>query len=81
MTQQEFALPLIRLHIHRVPFEWFRTASKQPPMSFEGASAPPHIARDVGAMVDDRLLFEQSTMSTTYERMMDPMLLEVLLMN
>jgi hypothetical protein len=50
-------------------------------MSFEGASAPPHIARDVGAMVDDRLIFEQSTMSTTYERMMDPMLLEVLLMN
>jgi hypothetical protein len=45
------------------------------------ASSPPHIARDVDAMVDDSLLIEHSTPSTTYERMMDLMLLEAHLMN
>jgi hypothetical protein len=45
------------------------------------ASAQSHIARDADAMVDDNLLFGHSTPLTTYERMMDPMLLEVFLMN
>jgi hypothetical protein len=43
--------------------------------------APPHIARDVSVMVDNNLLFGHSILSTTYERMMDSMLFEALLMN
>jgi hypothetical protein len=43
--------------------------------------APPHIARNVGVMVDDNLRFGHSTPSTTYERMKDLMLLEAHLMN
>jgi hypothetical protein len=39
------------------------------------ASAPPHIPRDVGVMVNDSLLFEHNTPSTTYEKRFDLMLL------
>jgi hypothetical protein len=45
------------------------------------ASTPPHIPRDVSVIVDNSLLFEHSTPSTTYEKRFDPMLLEALLMN
>jgi hypothetical protein len=40
------------------------------------ASTPPHIARDVGAMVDEMLLFRHNTSLPTYERRLDLMLLE-----
>jgi hypothetical protein len=75
-------LPLIWSRHWEVSSKQFRASSEQSPLSYSGgASALPHIVRDVDAMVDDNLLFRHSTPSTTYERMMDPMLLEALLMN
>jgi hypothetical protein len=58
----------------------------QPPnnrlcLNLRDVLAPPRNARDVGAMVDDSLLFGYSTSSTTYERRFNPMLLKALLMN
>jgi hypothetical protein len=69
------ALPSIQSHFHRVH-------SKKLYTTFESgdASTSPHIVKDDCAMVDDSLLFGHSTTSITYERMMDPMLLESHLM-
>jgi hypothetical protein len=56
-------------------------SSSAQPSNLGDASTPPHIVRDDNALVDDNLLFGHSTTSTTYERMMDPMLLEARLMD
>jgi hypothetical protein len=62
------------------------SSSAQPPnncscLNSRDVLAPPHNARDIGAMIDDNLLFRCSTSSTTYERRFNLMLLEALLMN
>jgi hypothetical protein len=40
-----------------------------------------HFDRDTGVMVDNILLFMRSPSAISYERIMDPMLLETHLMN
>jgi hypothetical protein len=62
------------------------SSSLQPPISRpylnpRDVLAPPQIVEDVGAVVDDNLLFGYNTSLTSYERRLDPMLLEALHMN
>jgi hypothetical protein len=63
------------------PRSFTQPPSSCPCLNSADASAPPHIARDVGAMIADILLFGHNTSSTTYERRFDSMLHEALLMN
>jgi hypothetical protein len=62
------------------------SSSVQPPntrfcLNLGDVLAPPHIARDVGVVIDDNLLFGYNTSSATYERRSDLMLLKALLVN
>jgi hypothetical protein len=55
--------------------------NRHPSLNPRDASTPQHSARDVGVIIDDNILFGHNTSSTTYERMMDPVLLEADLMD
>jgi hypothetical protein len=61
-----------------------KCSSRQPPISHcshfsEGVLAPPYFATDVDGMVDGLLPLTCSPSLTSDERMMDPMLIEALL--
>jgi hypothetical protein len=63
------------------PSSSLRHSISHPFLNLRDVSAPSQIIEDVGDVVDDNLLFRYSTSSTSYERRLDLMLLEALLMN
>jgi hypothetical protein len=66
------AMSPIRSHLHSNS-RWCHASGGTPTLT--------HFDRDTGVMVDNILLFMRSPSAISYERIMDPMLLETHLMN